>query len=57
MSNEPLILTLTDPLAEKVRAAAEACGLSPDEWAAMVLRRRMAADRDAKDAKEKDAAD
>jgi hypothetical protein len=41
MPDGSLKIDVTGPLADEIRAAAEACELSPDEWAAKVLARRM----------------
>jgi predicted HicB family RNase H-like nuclease len=43
--SDTLSVTLPEPLATKVRVAAEACGLSPNEWAEMVLTRSMEAEQ------------
>jgi hypothetical protein len=55
MPAEPITVSLTGPLAEKVLAAAEACGLSPNEWAEMALRRRLDIERRDKAAREQGA--
>ena len=43
--SDTLSVSLPEPLATKVRAAAKACGLSPNEWAEIVLRQNMDAER------------
>lgn len=45
MSDNPITVTLTKPLAGKVRAAAQACGLSPNDWVEMVFRKKMEEER------------
>jgi predicted HicB family RNase H-like nuclease len=42
MLADTLTVSIPSPLAEKIEAAAAACGLSVNEWAALTLARRMA---------------
>lgn len=53
MPADTLTIPLTGQLADDVRAAAEARGLSVEEWATLVLKRRMAAECEANEAREK----
>jgi hypothetical protein len=45
MLGDTLTITLDEPLATKVRVAAEACGLSVDEWVEMAMKRRAEIER------------
>lgn len=45
MAFEPLTVTIPEPLASQVRAAAQACGLSVQEWVEMVMRKSVEQDQ------------